>query len=138
MGVPPSALAAVVGALQSDPGASLGTCAVSATSEQHDGRTTLSAHAGRAVAFSRAVLPPGDGIDGILLHLGLYAYRVPDLLRMAVCEATPQEKRESLEQLRWLENGLSVALKVLPGLPEEARAIDWPEDLNSAAARVPD
>jgi 3-deoxy-manno-octulosonate cytidylyltransferase (CMP-KDO synthetase) len=134
VGVPPSALAATVAALTSDPGASLATCAVWAPPEEHCGRTTVTVSGGSAVSFSRQPLPPGTAApNGLLLHLGLYAYRVPELLRVAASEPGLLEKRESLEQLRWLETGRSVALQVLPGLPSRAHAIDRPGDLREPA-----
>ena len=49
----------------------------------------------------------------MLLHLGIYAYRVPLLLQIASKAPTPRELAESLEQLRWLESGHAVALAVV-------------------------
>jgi len=121
VGVPPSALAATIAALTSSPEASLATCAVWAPAEEHCGRTTVTVAGKSAVSFSRKPLPPGTADpNGLLLHLGLYVYRVPELLEVAASEATPLEQRESLEQLRWLETGHSVALQVLPGSPATA------------------
>lgn len=134
VGIPPNALAAAVGVLRAHPSVALGTCAVRATVGEHRARTTVTAAGGRAIAFSRAALGPGVGNgDGLLLHLGLYAYRVPELLRVAAANPTPLERRERLEQLRWLEMGFEIGLHVLPGSPARAHAIDRPADLDASA-----
>jgi len=136
VGVPPSALAAAVEVLRANPDVALGTCAVRARPGEHGGRTTITASGGRARNFSRAALPPGEGRgDSLLLHLGLYAYRVPQLLRVAAASPGVGERREGLEQLRWLEMGFEIGLHVLPGPAAEAHAIDWPADLQSIASR---
>jgi 3-deoxy-manno-octulosonate cytidylyltransferase (CMP-KDO synthetase) len=59
-------------------------------------------------------------------HIGIYGFRT-DILRQ-VCKLAPSalESHESLEQLRWLENGLKIKLD-LTG--EESISIDTPEDL---------
>ncbi|MBK8920798.1 MAG: 3-deoxy-manno-octulosonate cytidylyltransferase [Saprospirales bacterium] len=59
-------------------------------------------------------------------HIGLYAYRARALQRISRLAPTALEKAESLEQLRWLENGLRIAV----GLTAlETIGIDTPEDL---------
>jgi len=71
---------------------------------------------GRALYFSRAPIPwDRDGAAGGLAafadarrHVGIYAYRVGALLRMASLPRTALEKLEKLEQLRALENGLEI------------------------------
>lgn len=65
---------------------------------------------GRALYFSRAAIPydrDGNGTDH-WKHLGLYAYRRHALLRFGTLQPTPLEQTERLEQLRLLENGLSL------------------------------
>ncbi len=68
-----------------------------------------------ALYFSRSSLPNFDHSKGeplltypYLRHIGLYAYRAETLLEITKLEATPLEKIESLEQLRWLYNGYSI------------------------------
>lgn len=92
---------------------------------------------GHAMYFSRSVIPFIRGVEQeqwldhfpFLKHIGLYAYR-----RDVLCEITklPQsslEKAESLEQLRWLQNGY----KIKVGLTDvETIGIDTPEDLERA------
>jgi 3-deoxy-manno-octulosonate cytidylyltransferase (CMP-KDO synthetase) len=74
---------------------------------------------GRALYFSRAPIPWNrDGATGGLAsqkvfagarrHVGIYAYRVRALLRVAALEPTALETAERLEQLRALENGLEI------------------------------
>lgn len=136
VGVPPAALAAAAAVLHANPSIALATCAVRAGVDEHRGRTTVTAAGGRAHAFSRAALSPGDEHgEGLLLHLGLYAYRVPELLRVAAASPTAAEQHEGLEQLRWLEMGFEIGLHVLPGPPAEAHAIDRPADLGAAVHR---
>ena len=43
-------------------------------------------------------------------HLGIYAYRKEVLLQLSTREPTPLELAEKLEQLRALENGLTIAV----------------------------
>jgi 3-deoxy-manno-octulosonate cytidylyltransferase (CMP-KDO synthetase) len=74
---------------------------------------------GRALYFSRAPIPWNrDGapaglssqsvFTGARRHIGIYAYRVGALLRMAALTPTTLEQAEKLEQLRALESGLSI------------------------------
>jgi 3-deoxy-manno-octulosonate cytidylyltransferase (CMP-KDO synthetase) len=86
----------------------------------------------RALYFSRSLIPyprstvgKPDNLDRIYLHIGVYAYRRPFLMKMCKLEPTPLEKTEKLEQLRVLEHGHRIAV----GLVEKAAAgIDTPED----------
>jgi len=76
---------------------------------------------GLALYFSRAPIPwPRDArlagdiasAHGALRHVGLYAYRVAALRRLAALAPTPLESSERLEQLRALEHGLAIAVAV--------------------------
>jgi 3-deoxy-manno-octulosonate cytidylyltransferase (CMP-KDO synthetase) len=59
-------------------------------------------------------------------HIGLYVFRRAALLKIAHLSPTPLERAESLEQLRWLEHGLRIAV----GITElETVGVDVPEDL---------
>jgi 3-deoxy-manno-octulosonate cytidylyltransferase (CMP-KDO synthetase) len=92
---------------------------------------------GFALYFSRSVIPFVRGCEPqawlerfpFLKHLGLYAYRREVLREITRLPQTPLEKAESLEQLRWLENGYRIRV----GLTDiETVGIDTPEDLQRA------
>ena len=89
---------------------------------------------GFALYFSRSVIPFIRGIDSqewlgrypFLKHLGIYAYRREVLSEITRLPQSPLEKAESLEQLRWLENGYRIRV----GLTDvETVGIDTPDDL---------
>ena len=89
----------------------------------------------RAIYFGRQPLPFQRNVEkadwlsrfSYLKHVGLYAYRSETLKEISGMDASPLEKAESLEQLRWLENGYSIYV----GLTEfESIAVDKPEDLS--------
>jgi 3-deoxy-manno-octulosonate cytidylyltransferase (CMP-KDO synthetase) len=66
---------------------------------------------GRALYFSRATIPfdrDGQGNGTYWKHLGLYAYRKAALERFASLPPSGLEQSERLEQLRLLENGISI------------------------------
>jgi 3-deoxy-manno-octulosonate cytidylyltransferase (CMP-KDO synthetase) len=74
---------------------------------------------GRALYFSRAPIPwHRDGataggpsrFDGARRHIGLYAYRVDALLRLAALPVSPLEDAEKLEQLRALQHGMEIRI----------------------------
>jgi 3-deoxy-manno-octulosonate cytidylyltransferase (CMP-KDO synthetase) len=89
---------------------------------------------GKAVYFSRSPIPFLRNIDRkdwaksgqFFKHIGLYGYKTNVLLDLAKLSPSNLEKLESLEQLRWLENGyvIGVAQTNL-----ETIGIDTPEDL---------
>ncbi len=94
---------------------------------------------GFALYFSRSVVPYLRGVEKgkwlenhtFYKHLGIYAYRAPLLESLTTLPQSPMEKAESLEQLRWLENGY----KIKVGITEiETIGIDTPEDLERAKA----
>ncbi len=86
----------------------------------------------RALYFSRAPIPgafpgrPGEPFRQALRHIGVYAFRRPALTRFLAWPPTPLEQAEGLEQLRALENGLTI--KVLE-TADEPVGVDTPEDL---------
>lgn len=86
---------------------------------------------GKALYFSRLPIPFyrdnfADNTQSYFAHMGLYVYRREILLRLATLAPTPLEKAEALEQLRALENGISI--KVVE-VAKRSPAIDRPEDL---------
>ena len=92
---------------------------------------------GRALLFSRQPLPyQRDRPLATWLHhhtyyqhLGLYAYRPAVLARLTALAPSPLEIAESLEQLRWLENGFTIHVAVTEFA---SLGIDTPEDLAHA------
>lgn len=92
---------------------------------------------GFALYFSRSIIPYVRGKEQsewlqhfpYLKHLGLYAYRREVLQEVTQLPQSPLEITESLEQLRWLENGYRIRV----GLTDvETVGIDTPEDLQRA------
>lgn len=73
---------------------------------------------GRALYFSRSVIPFPRNADArfrYLQHIGLYAYRRDYLLAYVKLPPSSLEERESLEQLRALENGDAIGVAVVEG-----------------------
>lgn len=92
-----------------------------------------------ALYFSRSVIPYLRGVDKsewlrrhtFYKHIGLYAYRAEVLKEITSLPQSSLELAESLEQLRWLENGYTIKV----GISEvETIGIDTPEDLARAEA----
>lgn len=100
-------------------------------------KVVFSQQTGEALYFSRSVIPHLRGVEQsewlkqgqFYSHIGLYAYRADVLLRITQMPQTPLEKAESLEQLRWLENGLKIKVAVSD---TKSIGIDTPEDLQQA------
>ncbi len=82
---------------------------------------------GRALYFTRATAPSGEG--PLYHHIGIYAYRRKALDRFVKIAPSPLEKREKLEQLRALEAGMTIAVRVVDTMP---LGVDTPEDLERA------
>ena len=94
---------------------------------------------GYALYFSRSVIPfirgkeTAEWMDHypFLKHLGIYAYRTEVLHEITRLPQSSLELAESLEQLRWLQNGYRIKV----GLTDvETVGIDTPEDLERAEA----
>ena len=92
---------------------------------------------GFALYFSRSTIPFIRGKERdrwfgeypFLKHLGVYAYRREVLAEVTKLPMSSLEKAESLEQLRWLQNGYRIRV----GLTDiETVGIDTPEDLTRA------
>jgi len=83
---------------------------------------------GRALYFSRAAIPfDRDGArPKYFKHLGLYAYRKDALDRFVMLPESSLEKSERLEQLRFLENGISI---YVGETPHDSIGVDTEEDL---------
>lgn len=89
---------------------------------------------GRAMYFSRSPIPfIRNGEPGVWAekhqfykHIGIYGYRTESLKEITKLPPSSLEIAESLEQLRWIENGFYIQTKVTD---LETVAIDTPEDL---------
>ena len=92
-----------------------------------------------AICFSRSVIPYLRGVEKsqwaaahtYYKHIGIYAYRTDILAQITKMTQTPIEKAESLEQLRWLENGLHIHVAITHS---DNHSIDTPEDLQRVVA----
>lgn len=94
-------------------------------------------HRMNALYFSRAAIPflrnpapgPRHAQFRFLKHVGLYGYKAEALARIVALPQSSLEIAESLEQLRWLENGLAVrvGLTTYPSF-----CVDTPQDLERA------
>lgn len=95
---------------------------------------------GTALYFSRAPIPfdrdGGGGGDPPLRHVGLYVYRRGTLDLYAVMPPTPLEMKEKLEQLRALENGMRIAVAVVPPETTGGGGIDTPEQYEAFVSRM--
>lgn len=86
---------------------------------------------GKALYFSRAAIPHGDG--PLYHHIGIYAYRRAALERFVSLPPSPLELREKLEQLRALEAGMRITVAVVDTVP---LGVDTPEHLEEARRRL--
>ena len=82
---------------------------------------------GRALYFSRAPVPAGEG--PLFHHIGLYAYRRAALERFVRLPRGVLERREALEQLRALEAGMRIDVACVDTVP---LGVDIPADLERA------
>ena len=92
---------------------------------------------GNAMYFSRNPIPFMRNVDRdewlakgrFYKHIGIYAYKADVLHQVAHMEPSALEQAESLEQLRWLENGLAIRMALSDA---ENISIDTPDDLHRA------
>ena len=82
---------------------------------------------GKALYFSRSPTPWGDG--PLWHHSGIYAFGRAALDRFAGLAPTPLEQREKLEQLRALENDMTIGVARIDSAPF---GVDTPRDLERA------
>lgn len=94
-----------------------------------------------ALYFSRSPIPHLRNIPQpdwssartIYKHVGMYAYRTDVLKQITQLPVSQLEKAESLEQLRWLENGFKI---LVAETTQETIGIDTPDDLRKALQHV--
>lgn len=144
--IPPALIRQVAALLESDPRASIATLATPVESlaeflDPNAVKVVVDAK-GRALYFSRAPIPWNrDGAPaglasprtfaGARRHVGIYAYRVGALRRLASMAPTVLEKSEKLEQLRALENDL--VIRVADAAERPGPDVNTAEDLERAS-----
>jgi 3-deoxy-manno-octulosonate cytidylyltransferase (CMP-KDO synthetase) len=127
-------IAAVLGPL-ADPSVDIATLAAEIHTEEESTNpnvvkvvgSPLGANRMRALYFTRATAPHGDGPR--YHHIGLYAYRRAALERFVALPPSALERQEKLEQLRALEAGMRIDVTVVDTVP---RGVDTPADLETA------
>jgi 3-deoxy-manno-octulosonate cytidylyltransferase (CMP-KDO synthetase) len=85
----------------------------------------------RARNFTRGAAPLDDGPP--YHHIGLYAYRRAALERFVKLPPSPNEKKEKLEQLRAMDDGMRIDVAIVDSVP---LGVDTPEDLETARAML--
>ena len=92
---------------------------------------------GRALYFSRATIPyhrdASDPVPQYWKHIGLYAYRKRALNLFPTLPSSALERAERLEQLRFLENGLSIYVEATE---HDTIGVDTEADLRLVEARL--
>lgn len=95
-----------------------------------------------ALYFSRSVIPYLRGVEPAewlarhtyYKHIGMYGYRADVLGQITCLPQSSLELAESLEQLRWLQNGYTIKVGITT---QETIGIDTPTDLEKAIALLP-
>jgi 3-deoxy-manno-octulosonate cytidylyltransferase (CMP-KDO synthetase) len=128
--IDPEGISALAGHLAAHPEDGVVTLATPALAEEMGNPNSVKVvtdRAGRALYFSRSPIPypRNEGGFAPLKHLGIYGYQRAALLQLAGLPPTPLERSESLEQLRALENGLT--LRVLT-VARGSQGVDTEED----------
>jgi 3-deoxy-manno-octulosonate cytidylyltransferase (CMP-KDO synthetase) len=145
--IPPALIGQVAALLQANGGADIATLATPILSlhEFLDPNVVkvVTDASGRAMYFSRAPIPWNrDGASSGIAsqrsfadarrHVGIYAYRVGSLVRLASLAPSPLESREKLEQLRALQNGFEIRVADTDERP--GPDVNTPADLERVAA----
>ena len=92
-----------------------------------DEASTKQEKVGRGLYFTRAAAPSGDG--PYYHHIGIYGYQRDALEKFVNLPPSTLEKREKLEQLRALEDGMTIRLACVDTIP---LGVDTQEDLEIA------
>ena len=144
--IPPALIRQAAMLLESDPEAAIATLAtpVESVAELLDPNAVkvVTNLQGRALYFSRAPIPwnrdgASQGLSsqrvfaGARRHVGIYAYRVGALRRLAALAPTALEKTEKLEQLRALEHGMLI--RVADAAEKPGPDVNTAEDLERVA-----
>lgn len=109
------------------------------------GTTCIRGEDGRAIWFSKTILPVirneaklrgVSDLSPVLQHVGLYGYTRSALERIAALAPSRYEELEGLEQLRFIENGLSVYAVPVAASALPSAGIDTPQDVAKAEAAL--
>lgn len=98
---------------------------------------------GEAICFSRSVIPYLQGVNPsdwlshhtFYKHIGIYGFRTKVLMELVKLRPTKNEIAESLEQLRWIDNGYTIHTAITE---LESPSVDTVEDLTLVRSMVPD
>ena len=99
------------------------------------GTSVVTDSEGRALYFSKRLIPhlPNGALDGemspVRLHVGVYAYRPSALSAYAAAKPSELEELEGLEQLRFLDRGIPIAVVDVATPPFALRELNNPEDV---------
>jgi 3-deoxy-manno-octulosonate cytidylyltransferase (CMP-KDO synthetase) len=85
----------------------------------------------KALYFSRSLVP--SGASEFLYHVGIYGFKAPLLEKFVLLEQSENEKSENLEQLRALDNGMTIGVCYSNEIPI---SVDTKEDLAKARGFV--
>ncbi|MFN3293167.1 MAG: 3-deoxy-manno-octulosonate cytidylyltransferase [Gemmobacter sp.] len=153
---PPHFVPALMAALRDDPEAAMATPALRCDARalanlradraagRVGGTTVVRDRRGRALYFSKEVLPFGGAAEGagpvpVFHHVGLYAYRPEALRRYALLPPGDLEQLEGLEQLRFLENAMPIIAPEVSAGAAEFWELNNPSDvalIEAALARM--
>jgi 3-deoxy-manno-octulosonate cytidylyltransferase (CMP-KDO synthetase) len=143
--IPPSWLSEVASELTQNPDKEMATLATPFTTQEELSNPNLVKvvrnQKRNALYFSRSCIPfCRDAADldmtAYLRHIGIYGYRGRYLKKLIQAGPCQTETLESLEQLRALDLGFKIGVRVVKG--EFFRGIDVPEDLVLAEKRLKD
>jgi 3-deoxy-manno-octulosonate cytidylyltransferase (CMP-KDO synthetase) len=144
---PPAFVEALIGRMRDDPDALVATPALRLRSEEVralqaeeaagrvGGTTVVTDASDHALYFSKRLIPhlPTGALDGELspvrLHVGVYAYRPEALLRYVATKPSELEMLEGLEQLRFLDAQIPVAVVEVETPRFALRELNNPEDV---------
>ena len=118
---PPYRVLELLEEIENDP---IGTFATSATPEEITDPNTVKVEVdinNRAIFFTRQPVSSYK-------HMGIYAYSSKFLNDFPLLKETLREKEENLEQIRWMDNGYKIKVKVIP---ESTVGIDTQKDFNA-------
>ncbi len=143
--IDPHVIDAVVGALGRDPMSTAAT-SIRDLAEYEDPNVVkvVVNQRGQALYFSRRTIPylrdaAGRSAESqlaafpFLKHLGIYGYRRSTLLELVAHPVSPLERAEGLEQLRALDNGISIGVVVVES---DSVSVDVPGDVVRAELRL--